>query len=729
MASLEENLQELDYVKRAFKDNFDNYGVSTSGVEFRNMPNLLVQMEKILPSQVKEITPTTERQVANPDKGFKLTGVVVNAVTSAIDENIQPENIKKDVTILGVVGTMEATSGSPKFAELVDGSITEVNAQDLSDITTIRDSVFANLEITSVEIPSNIIVIDDSAFVNNQISSLVLNNGVTTIGASAFANNPITQLLIPNSVTTIGASAFAGTQITELDMSNQPNPPSVTSTSFPETLTTIKVAYRGYDTYLSAWSDYADKIVRLPAIPSTITVTVDNYLGELVSGASVTITGNEQTFTGTTNENGVFVQGDLQPATYTITVADIDGFKTPSASEVVVTEDTQNTITVTYLELPAFIPVTYGIKIDLTNSDPETSVTYTDDAVDFNKSYMDFGNDTFEYGSWADKFPFNQIKPCILKDGVVTTYLNPNNYAEDVDGNAIDITKTCDGDVMIEIPKIYYYLHNDENYQYIQISNHKVDDNYCCLAHTYKGAEKDKVYISAYHTYYDGTSSRSVSGVYATGSVSLDTWRTRIHDKGFGYEPFYWNLLVLLQCLYVIQFKNLDSQTVLGFGWVSDNQNTPACGGLNTKGLYYGTGSNGQMKFMGIEDWYGVKNMLIDGAYINSRKLMIADVTNPDMSFNGTGQGYIEVATGLTTGYGWVRKILGENHTGFCPKTFVSTSSGYYSDNGNVNNDCVAGFGGSSLAGVNAGACGIGFVSSSSASGAAARSSRLAYCG
>jgi hypothetical protein len=72
-----------------------------------------------------------------------------------------------------------------------------------------------------------------------------------------------------------------------------------------------------------------------------------------VNGASVTITGNGQTFTGTTNENGVFVQGDLQPATYTISVADMDGFKTPESVEVVVEEDTQNSATFTYLEKPA----------------------------------------------------------------------------------------------------------------------------------------------------------------------------------------------------------------------------------------------------------------------------------------------------------------------------------------------------------------------------------------
>jgi hypothetical protein len=124
----------------------------------------------------------------------------------------------------------------------------------------------------------------------------------------------------------------------------------VTDTTFPSNVVAIKVPYGAYDSYVASWTTYADKIVRLPAIPSTITVTVDNYLGELVSGASVTIEGNGQVYTGTTNESGLFVQGDLQPATYTVSVADMEGFKTPNVSEVVVVEDSQNTVTITYLE-------------------------------------------------------------------------------------------------------------------------------------------------------------------------------------------------------------------------------------------------------------------------------------------------------------------------------------------------------------------------------------------
>lgn len=63
---------------------------------------------KELKGQPKTITPSITEQTITPDSGYNaITEVTVPAVTSSIDTNIQPENIKKGVTILGIVGTFE----------------------------------------------------------------------------------------------------------------------------------------------------------------------------------------------------------------------------------------------------------------------------------------------------------------------------------------------------------------------------------------------------------------------------------------------------------------------------------------------------------------------------------------------------------------------------------------------------------------------------------------------
>ena len=53
------------------------------------------------------ITPSTISQSFQPEEGYAYEKVNVSAVNSSIDNNIRPENIKKDVEILGVVGNVE----------------------------------------------------------------------------------------------------------------------------------------------------------------------------------------------------------------------------------------------------------------------------------------------------------------------------------------------------------------------------------------------------------------------------------------------------------------------------------------------------------------------------------------------------------------------------------------------------------------------------------------------
>ena len=71
----------------------------------------------------KAVDPSTSEQVAT-SSADGLSSVTVNAVTSSIDSNIQADNIKKDVTILGVTGTYESAPTQPN---LQDVSVTYVS--------------------------------------------------------------------------------------------------------------------------------------------------------------------------------------------------------------------------------------------------------------------------------------------------------------------------------------------------------------------------------------------------------------------------------------------------------------------------------------------------------------------------------------------------------------------------------------------------------------------------
>ena len=65
----------------------------------------------------KAVDPSTSEQTVT-SSADGLSSVTVNAVTSSIDSNIQADNIKKDVTILGVTGTYESAPTQPNLQDV-----------------------------------------------------------------------------------------------------------------------------------------------------------------------------------------------------------------------------------------------------------------------------------------------------------------------------------------------------------------------------------------------------------------------------------------------------------------------------------------------------------------------------------------------------------------------------------------------------------------------------------
>ena len=137
--------------------------------------------------QNKTVNPSTSEQTVNCDDGYQgLDTVTVNAVDNTIDSNIVAENIKKDVTILGVTGTLEGGSG--KLPKVIDSSVTELTANDLSGATSIRSYAF---------------------YTCNKLTNVTIPEGVTSIGQYAFQYcNSLTSITIPESVASIGQYAF-----------------------------------------------------------------------------------------------------------------------------------------------------------------------------------------------------------------------------------------------------------------------------------------------------------------------------------------------------------------------------------------------------------------------------------------------------------------------------------------------------------------------------------------
>lgn len=313
--------------------------------------------------------------------------------------------------------------------------------------------------------------------------------------------------------------------------------------------------------------------------------------------------------------------------------------------------------------------VIFGVAIDLTNSNPETAVTYTDGAVGMNPG-----------SAWNSMPIFKDIKPCVLKNGVVQYYLNPNDLTKKADGTSADITSGNDGDVMIEIPKTGFKITTSGNTLTIKVTDNPNDTaNFKYYAHT-RSAEGDrsKLYIGAYLGWNSGGKLRSLSGKTPTASQTIGTFRNQAQANGAGYDIVSFYPLTLLQCLFLIKYKNRDSQTALGRGYVDGNSAAIATGGTNAKGIDFGeTSGKQQMCFLNIEDMWGNLRWFIDGLFSDANRNMLTAFTG----FNDTGSGYTNRGQGATSDIGnYMSKPQGTTETGFIAKEVSGSATTHFTD-------------------------------------------------
>lgn len=201
----------------------------------------------------------------------------------------------------------------------------------------------------------------------------------------------------------------------------------------------------------------------------------------------------------------------------------------------------------------------------------------------------------------------SQYKGCIVKNGKVNYYLNPNDWSKKADGTPSVLDGT-DGDVMIHTPKFYGKSGSNGNKRWVRISTVKLDASW---------VEIPEMFISAYHNtiYNDGNTTKIASVVstdakYRGGGrrseydqyLSTDQFKTdlgkpvsnisratmRTYATAAGHELlcyefykwiFYWN--------YVIEYANFNSQKEFNSELTSDGYHQGGLGpGLTTLNYY-----------------------------------------------------------------------------------------------------------------------------------------------
>lgn len=322
--------------------------------------------------------------------------------------------------------------------------------------------------------------------------------------------------------------------------------------------------------------------------------------------------------------------------------------------------------------------------IDLSDSNPATCVSYADDAAN-----MQAGS-----AEWDEFFGHY---PCLFKDGAEVGKLNPNDFSKFADGTNADITSGAAGDVMIAFPRRGVKITTSGTKVTVSVTNGASEDGFSYLAHQRGETNKDVFYLGVYKGFVDSGKLRSLSGKTPTVKQYIQTFRTQAQANGAGYEQSAFYQLLFRQCMYILKYKNLNSQQAVGMGyvWAPDGQLIPVqTGATNASGMDWGdkTALTSRVKLFGMEDFWGNVYEFIDGLYINTTW----NILTATDGFNDSGTGYTDCGKGASDNQtsGFMQSAQGTAQTGFIPKTFAGSETTYYCDSATFVRGAVPMYGG-----------------------------------
>lgn len=319
--------------------------------------------------------------------------------------------------------------------------------------------------------------------------------------------------------------------------------------------------------------------------------------------------------------------------------------------------------------------------IDLSDSNPATCVSYADDAV----------NMTAGSSAWDEFFGHY---PCILNNGVELGKLNPSDFAQYENGDSAPIT-TLGNDVMIAFPRLGVRITAENNKVIVSMTNDPNRPNFGYYAHNRGNIKTNVFYRAAYKGYVHDDKLYSTSGQLPTINQTIGTFRTQAHNRGSGYEQSGFYQLLFLQCLYILKYKNLNSQNAVGRGFVNGTSEQ-ITGITNSNGMDYGSIASGtsRVKLFGIEDFWGNVWEWVDGLVTDASRNILTNTTN--FQDDGKGTGYMSNSSGFSSDtYGYIKFPQGTTETGFIIKDGGGTQTTYFSDFGDLFASCIPNFGGS----------------------------------
>lgn len=317
------------------------------------------------------------------------------------------------------------------------------------------------------------------------------------------------------------------------------------------------------------------------------------------------------------------------------------------------------------------------VKIDMSNSNPETCVTYADDAVG-----MTPGSD-----EWDEFFGHY---PCLLKATEEQGKLKRDNFRQFENGTPADITTGDAGDVMIAFPRKGLRIDTTGDIVTVSMTDDPDNSEFKYYAHTRGEDRKDKFYVGAYLGYIKNEKLRSLSDInpdYRADSPRFG--RSKAQNNHPNYLAFSFYQLSFIQAMFVLKYKTLTGKN---FSQNLKRLSQSPTGAINTDGMdVVGIwGQNNEktvLKMFGIEYLCSIRKEWIDFIYMGSNsnynglalltstcvfdKFKADPKEDPNFKYRGAFNRYSNRGGG-------VKRINGTSERGFLPVELGGSETTYF---------------------------------------------------
>ncbi len=251
----------------------------------------------------------------------------------------------------------------------------------------------------------------------------------------------------------------------------------------------------------------------------------------------------------------------------------------------------------------------YGVKRDINTS--ATEWERTDDGINLTANAQIGTENTEVTNDFDGLYPWSDIETYTydVEKKEVTSWYNDNPEGFQFDGSK--------GEVLTYIPTFYYKRYQDEENEYILISNKNIEgytrsDEFSIGRYTMSLGEDEKVH--------------SKSGVQPLTSKKINEFREYARKLGSEFSQLDYHYFII-QLLYLVEYADYHSQKVLGLGYTDRNNTTSiTSGGCDTLGMKSGTLNNdghNSMIYRGIEDIYGNIWQFVDGINIKDNQVYV----------------------------------------------------------------------------------------------------------